>query len=180
LESAYEASSLAGWYAVSRVSTQPPLLATDCKLYVSPRIEALAEAFPNVAHVFLQGDVRSFKIGRGLEGLLRPDKIVAYFEEREHMTAVADALAAALMECPVQGVPFSAEIGGDGLLSWGIDPPAGNAATSWRAWVTKRLATSLARHRHTPGNHLVEVVFDDIRKFRVDPECWLPNADAFL
>jgi murein endopeptidase len=160
--------------------SEQALLAADCKLYLSPRIEALADMFPHVVHVFVRDNVRSFKIGRGLEGLLRPDKIVAYFDDRAHMHAVADALAHALRGCSAQGVPFTAEAGGDGLLSWGIDPPPGNMATSWRAWVTKRLAASLTKRRRTPGNQRVAAALDDLRRIGIDPELWLPNADAFL
>ncbi len=178
LESVYDASSLSGWYSFAHTRGEQHLAAA-CKLYVSPRPEALAGALPRLAKVLVQGDVRSFKIGRGLEGLLRPDKIVAYFDDRNHLDAVAHSLESALRGCPAQGVPFTAEAGADGLLSWGMDPPPVDAVTSWRAWVTKRLAVSLTARRGAPGEHVVAAVLDDLRGAGVDPEQWLPSAETF-
>ena len=178
LETAYEATSLSGWYSFARAPCRA-LFAAACKLYVSPRPEALAGAFPRIVDELVRSEVRSFKVGRGIEGLLRPDKIVAYFEDRAHMEAVAAALDRALLGCPAQGVPFTTEAGGNGLLSSGVDPPPGNTATSWRSWVTKRLAASLTAQRATPREDPVAAALADIRLAGVDPERWLPNADAF-
>ena len=146
---------------------------------MSPRPEALADAFPRIVDELVRAGVRSFKVGRGIEGLLRPDKIVAYFEERAHMEAVAGALDRSLRGCPPQGAPFTCEAGGNGLLSSGVDPPPGSTATSWRAWVTKRLAASLMARRATPCEDPVAAALADIRLHGVDPERWVPNADAF-
>lgn len=179
LESAYEASSQPGWYSFARAPVRGQVQAV-CKLYVSPRPEALADAFPRIADAFVHADVRSFKVGRGIEGLLRSDKIVAYFEDRAHMADVAAVLGRSLQRYPAQGVPFTADAGGDGLLSWGVDPPSGDAAASWRSWVTQRLAASLTAHRDTPGVDPVAAALADMRAVGVDPDCWLPTADAFL
>ena len=99
-----------------------------------------------------------FKIGAGAAGLLRPDKIVAYFPDFERLAAAAEAVSARLAGVPAQGVPFTSEIGGDGLLSWGMDPPAAERGAwggreSWRLWLTHRLARALlaARGAASPG-----------------------------
>jgi hypothetical protein len=76
-------------------------------------------------------------------------------------------------------VPFSTEAGGNGLLSSGVDPPPGTSVTSWRSWVTKRLAASLTARRATPYEDPVAAALADIRLAGVDPERWLPSADAF-
>jgi hypothetical protein len=179
LETAYEATSLQGWYSFARTPVNAQIAAV-CKLYVSPRPEALADAFPRIGEAFVQSEVRSFKVGRGIEGLLRPDKIVAYFEDRTHMEDVARVLDRSLRRCPAQGVPFTAEAGGKGLLSCGVDPPAGEAATSWRAWITNRLATSLTTHHNLPGVDCVAAALEDLRQAGVDPERWLLTADSFI
>jgi hypothetical protein len=178
LETAYEATSLPGWYSFAGTAAQVQLAAA-CKLYISPTPEALADAFPRIADELVRSNVRSFKVGRGIEGLLRPDKIIAYFDEHAHMKAVAGALDRSLWGCPAQGVPFTAEAGGNGLLSSGVDPPLGNAATSWRSWVTKRLAASLTVQRIKPCEDPVAGALAYIRLAGVDPKRWLPNADAF-
>jgi hypothetical protein len=122
------------------------------KLYVSPRIEALPEVFAQtVAGLAHRGG--SFKVGGDAAGLLRPDKLVLYFGDPEELQAVAAELGRRLAGAPTQGVPFTAEIGGDGLLSWGLDPPAAEprlpweAAVSWRLWVVRRLAAALVAAR---------------------------------
>ena len=178
LETAYEATSLEGWYSFARTPARAQLVAA-CKLYVSPRPDALVDFFPRIADVFVQSNVRSFKVGRGIEGLLRPDKIIAYFEDRAHMHDVAGALGRSLCGCPAQGVPFTAEVGGNGLLSSGVDPPPGDAAASWRSWVTERLAASLTGLRGTRPVDLVAAALADIRLAGVDPDLWQPTADFF-
>ena len=178
LESAYDATTLSGWYSFARTTAQSPL-APVCKLYVSPRPEALADAFPRIAEEFVRSEVRSFKVGRGIEGLLRPDKIIAYFNDRAHMEAAAGALEHVLQGCPTQGVPFTTEVAGNGLLSSGVDPPPGNVATSWRAWVTKRLAASLVTRRATPHPDPVAATLDDLRLAGIDPENWHADPSAF-
>jgi hypothetical protein len=121
--------------------------------------------------------VPSFKVGRGIEGLLRPDKIVAYFADRKHMEEVSKALARLLRDCPVQGVPFTAEVGGDGLLSTGVDPVARNVAVSWRSWITDELALALAKARAAGAADRVIAALEHMRESGVDPCSWT-LADA--
>lgn len=147
----YEATTHPGWIGFSRLG-RPAGDAPDCKLYVSPRPEALADAFPIVAETFADLEVASFKVGRGAAGLLRPDKIVAYFDDTEHLGRVAGALSRSLGGMSAQGAPFTAELAGDGLLSWGRDPRpvAGAQPESWRSWITARLAEAIVAVRQ-PG-----------------------------
>ncbi|WP_309605824.1 hypothetical protein [Phenylobacterium sp.] len=140
----YDATTYPGWVGFGRLG-QNDSASSAFKLYASPRPEALATAFPILAQVFADLEVRAFKVGRGPAGLLRCDKIVAYFDSREHLRVVAAALARKLAGCPAQGVPFTAALGADGLLSWGIDPPppAEGPAQSWRSWITGKLADAI-------------------------------------
>lgn len=178
LESAYEASTLQGWYSFAR-STTPLQLSAACKLYVSPRPHALPEAFARIVQVFVQAEVRSFKVGRGIEGLLRPDKIMAYFDERQQLEAVVAQLTRALHGCPVQGVPFTAEEGGDGLMSSGVDPPPGHTAVSWRAWVTGALAAGLIERRGKAPDQAVAQTLRELRSKGVDTRQWQARVDLF-
>ena len=178
LEAAYEATSYSGWYSFARTGS-PVQLSAACKLYVSPRPEALVDASPRIADLFVRSGIRSFKVGRGLEGLLRPDKIVAYFDDRGHMEAVAAALEQALRGLPSQGVPFTADMGGNGMLSAGVDPPAGNALVSWRVWITRKLADSLTARRAAQYEDPVLGALADMRLAGVDPDRWTPSAGAF-
>ena len=182
LSADYEATTYPNWLswlrATDRPDTRPDL---HYKLYVSPRPEAMVECFPAVVAVLADMDVWSFKVGRGVLGLLRPDKIVAYFEDADRLHRVARALARALDGCPAQGVPFTAESSVDGLVSWGIDPPpseqvsASQPRQSWRYWIANQLASGLI-HAQAAGGGLEpwEFAVDRLSLEGVDPETWLP------
>jgi hypothetical protein len=119
------------------------------KLYISPHCDHVQEAFRAGTAVLSECGALAFKVGKDLYGLLRPDKFVAYFQRETDLRVAAEKLNRTLAGCPVQGVPFTADLSGDGLLSWGIDPPQseqtlpGQERESWRLWVTNRLATAL-------------------------------------
>jgi hypothetical protein len=168
----YEATTYPGWIGFNRLG-RPVRDAPDCKLYVSPRPQALADAFPIVAETFADLQVDAFKVGRGAAGLLRPDKIVAYFDDTEHLGRVAGALFRSLGGMTPQGAPFTAEIASDGLLSWGRDPRpvAGAQPESWRSWITARLAEAIVAVRR-PGLDPVPDVMARITALGV--ENWTP------
>ncbi len=115
------------------------------KLYVSPSLDALGEALASVAGSLAGAHgVRAFKVAERLDGLCRPDKLVIYFDRLEDLQAGASRLREDLAGAPAHGVPFTAAITSDGLLSWGADPPLlDGARASWRQWVTERLAEYL-------------------------------------
>ena len=99
--------------------------------------------------VLSKANVVHFKVGKDAPGLLRPDKIVAYCSCYEDLISAAEQLKRELEGCGAQGVPFTAELACDGLLSWGVDPPAEDRVLpwlgreSWRLWVANRLAVAL-------------------------------------
>ena len=178
LEATYEATTYPGWFSFALTSTQV-LAQAACKLYVSPQPEALATAFPIIAETFAEMEVRSFKVGRGIEGLLRPDKLVAYFDNRSDLDTVADALCERLNGCPAQGVPFTADSGLDGLLSWGIDPPPSTEALSWRSWITKRLANEIVKARPSSDIVAVATALSCITSLGVNTARWTADRCAF-
>jgi hypothetical protein len=123
------------------------------KLYVSPALPAVRGAFAATVAAAGMHRALAFKVGTGRHGLLRPDKLVVYFSRREQLYAAAEALTGALAGAPAQGVPFTAAVSDDGMLSWGADPPAhaglvGAIGTeSWRSWLTTQLAAALIAGR---------------------------------
>lgn len=149
------------------------------KLYVSPHPRSLATAVPEVIRVFSDLGVLQFKIGTGAQGLLRPDKIVAYFPDRAMLDAVSAALAGELSRCEPQGVPFTAALTPDGLLSWAVDPPVDAAVESWhgreswRLWIVRRLARfMLDARRHDGGVEPWQYALDRVRLEGLDTRTW--------
>jgi hypothetical protein len=149
------------------------------KLYVSPAPEVLPESFGAILEALAAARAPQFKVGADAWGLLRADKIVAYFPSFELLAAAADALASRLSGMPAQGVPFTSEIGGDGLLSWGVDPPREESATggeSWRLWLTHRLARALISARSAGATEPWRFALERIRLEGVDTDTWTPGA----
>ncbi|HEX8939196.1 MAG TPA: hypothetical protein VF763_03445 [Candidatus Limnocylindrales bacterium] len=171
------------------------------KLYISPTLETTARALAAAASGLADAEgCLGFKIGRSVEGLLRPDKMVAYFETLDALNEGAAAVQEAAAGCQPQGVPFTAAVTGDGLLSWAIDPPrrlrdGGPGRMSWRSWVTGRLADHLLSSRlaarqlppadPAPGDPapvdppawqaaLARLALDG-----VDPATWVPDPALF-
>ena len=156
------------------------------KLYLSPRPEFVREAFRALVDVLPDVHAHHFKIANNAVNLLRPDKIVIYFRNFETLNEAATRIARDLVGCPVQGVPFTAGITQDGLLSWGIDPaPENSPATSlewesWRLWTTNRLASALlaAKRAKTNGLEPWRFALERLRLEGVDTDTWTP-VDCF-
>jgi hypothetical protein len=172
------------WSAAERWESADGTRGT-CKLYVSPAPAAIPEAFAATVAAATAHQALAFKAGAGPYGLLRPDKLVIYFRHRDHLYAAAAALTDALAGAPAHGVPFTAGITPDGMISWAADPPAhagvigGAASESWRSWLTTQLAAALIAGR-TTGPHAPDQA-DPVRfalrraaALRIDPKTWIP------
>ena len=150
------------------------------KLYVSPAPEALPESFGDILEALAAGRAAQFKVGADAQGILRADKIVAYFPSFERLATAAEALEARLSGIPAQGVPFTSEIGGDGLLSWGVDPPREEASfgsgESWRLWLTHRLSRALLSARAAQAPEPWRFALERVQLEGVDTDTWTPGA----
>lgn len=154
------------------------------KLYISPTPEALPDCFAAIVEALTATRAWQLKVGSDAAGLLRPDKLVAYFPSFERLAEAAGRLAERLSGIAVHGVPFTAEVGGDGLLSWGVDPPASerrlpeSGRESWRLWLTHRLARALLAARATPATAAEpwQIALERLRLEGVNTETWTPGS----
>lgn len=142
------------------------------KIYLSPRIDMLPGIFPRLVETCHAMEVPAFKIGCSSRGLLRADKLVAYFANRDHLAAVADDLAVSLRETPVHGVPFTPPLDSSGLLSWGFDPAGG--AGSWRLWIAHVIADAVHRAPGATVTATVAHVRAVLHAQGVDADTWEP------
>ncbi len=176
-----------GWISWTRLDPPPtanrqPSTIT-WKLYLSPRPEHVREAFHALVRVLAEIPGAQMKIGPDAAGLLRPDKLVAYFATKRELDVAANALANELRGCPAHGVPFSAAIDEEGLLSWGADPPDSERALSWldreswRLWVAKSLggALAVAKRSANPPIPPWQFALERVRRHGVDVETWTPK-----
>ncbi len=153
------------------------------KLYLSPTFEFVrdvlqitVEALPFIQAAYL-------KVGKNMSGLLRPDKLLMYFWSFNALMEASDYLGPKLAGIPAHGVPFTAEIAGNGLLSWGVDPPIEHEVfswqdpESWRQWVTNRLARAILMAKMAPACRIEPWRFalERLRVEGVDIEAWTPT-----
>lgn len=127
------------------------------KLYVSPVPGELPATLEAVAGMLGQHAVPAFKVGNDLGGTLRPDKLVIYLSDEDQLGALGDGLRRQLAGIAAHGVPFTAPLGDDGLLSWGTDPPPRAHVSpwrrlSWRLFLTDRLGSALASALAAPSD----------------------------
>jgi hypothetical protein len=174
-------------WALAGDDGQPPTADLPYKLYISPQPECLAEAFPAAVETLVRVRVPSFKYGRDAFGLLRSDKLIAYLDTWERLAEVTDALARGLTGARAQGVPFSCALTGDGLLSWGMDPPPSfrllgwQRRESWRSWLTRRLAFAMVQAKAAAGAPVAPSRFavERLRLDGIDPATWAPAPDLW-
>ena len=156
------------------------------KLYVSPQPDHARDAFEAVLEIAGDSGAHHFKIGNDAAGLLRPDKLVVYFWSLDALQETAKRILERLRDCPAHGVPFTAEITSDGLLSWGFDPPPDKGALawrereSWRLWITNRLATALLAAKKNGSGDIEpwQFALERLRLENIDTNTWAPT-DAF-
>lgn len=157
------------------------------KLYLSPLPSAIRDAFSVWLPAISAARAHHFKIGADARGLLRPDKIVAYFNDRASLEDAAGQICDGLRGCPEQGVPFTAAFSNSALLSWGSDPPLETALPislqrqSWRQWVTQRLGCALALAKREPlgATSACEFALLRLGLEGVDTTEWTPASTAW-
>lgn len=170
------------WKARGGPKIEPSRPAATYKLFVSPLPEALAESFGAVLDALTAARARQFKVGANAHGLLRPDKIVAYFTGFEPLAEAAAEVRRRLDGAAAHGVPFTSGIGGDGLLSWGVDPPqmewGAFVGDSWRLWLARRLALAILAAKSSPAEGVEPWSFalERLRLEGVDTATWTPGA----
>ena len=132
------------WFAWIRAGIRSRARRRIYKLFVSPEPGSVALAVEALLTAPSMSGAIGFKLGADLPGLLRPDRLVAYFPSRDALRAASAEIAPRLSELRGHGVPFAAPLDADGLLSWGVDvPSATGGLRSWRARMAHGVARSL-------------------------------------
>jgi hypothetical protein len=177
------AAAAAPWlsWRSAHAAPQPGTVQT-CKLYISPTPAELPNVFPVALETLSQSASHCWKVGTGVHGILRPDKLVAYFESLQDLQTTAAQLLVTLRSCPAQGVPFTAALAESRLLSWGIDPPPEEPSVpwlqreSWRTRICNRLGAALAMAKNAPDAGISPSVFarERLRLEGIDTETWAP------
>jgi hypothetical protein len=156
------------------------------KLYVSPSVDALRKVMEAiVGSGAIARGAKAFKVGADAHGLCRPDKLVVYFDRLDELQLGAADLRDRLRGCPAHGVPFTAAVTADGLLSWGADPPPtgteGTEVSSWRQWVTGEIAQYLflAQGERSNGSEPWQFALARLQLSGIDTDTWAPRSEAW-
>lgn len=133
------------------------------KLYLSPIPDAVPAFFNIAVPVLTRSNATGFKIGQTIDGLLRPDKMIAYFNNREDLFSAAKELEVLSNDIPAHGVPFTTQLDKSGLISFGIDHAflKLKRGYSWRTWVTEVLAKTILQAK--TENLSMEFLFQYIK-----------------
>jgi hypothetical protein len=175
--------SAAGWIAWQSKRLVPKLIPRTYKLYVSPTCAAVGSVLGSVVEAASRFGASHWKIGNDVHGLLRPDKLILYFERFTDLRDAAAYLIEKLDGCPSQGVPFTAELEARGLLSWGADPPTEKGPVpwlereSWRGRICNGLASALlVAKRAQRSNRISPSRFAKLRLRLdgIDTDTWTP------
>jgi hypothetical protein len=178
-----QGTSHQGWYmwrSRRAVSDRSPRK-VSYKLYISPHMTCLGEAFAATVEIAASLRAPVFKVGRDLYGLLRPDKLICYFSSQEKLLEAAAHIEKETAGLTSHGVPFTAPFGESGLVSWGVDPPLGERAlpwhedSSWRLWVTNQLAIGLVSARDQKNVEPWRFALDRLQLKGVDTMTWEPR-----
>jgi len=150
------------------------------KMYISPAIYEMPKTFNRIVGELIKTKSFSFKVGADRHGLLRPDKFIAYFKSFSDLQEAASMLKPLLQGVEVQGVPFTAQLDEEGLLSWGVDPPRKEVlenfdGASWRASVTDKiaLAISQAKTASLENGAAYNFIMNKISLEGIDPRTWI-------
>jgi hypothetical protein len=160
---------------------------TGVKLYLSPLPAHVRRAFRAWLPAITAAGAYHFKIGSDVRGLLRPDKMVAYFGERSALNEAAARIATELSGCPAQGVPFTVELHSGALISWASDPPVEETVPawlrrqSWRQWICYRLGSALAvaKREKSAAMPAWRFALERLRLDGVDVTNWEPVSTSW-
>lgn len=172
------------WRAHRRRDSQTKPERPTLKLYVSPRSDSLAGAVAvSMPIVMDAAGVIGWKVASTIETVVRPDKFVVYLESLQALEALVGELSTNLAGADVHGVPFTCDLGLDGLLSWGVDPPSSHhepasIVDSWRTWITARLASGLvqAQRAGLVGRPAHVAALHRVQAAGIDTSTWEPTS----
>ena len=168
--------SLEGWhYFAPREGAPSKAIA---KLYISPMPDYLPDVLRVTSNVLSHYPEVSFKVGQGSMGILRADKLVAYFSNLETLMQAADELNSALEGVAPHGVPFTSRLRSDGLISWGMDPKQANGERkSWRQWVIEKMVGFMLRDRPEDiGDNRWKTALKQLELEGINPNTFRPGG----
>lgn len=180
-----EAQGWLFWSRAGNTAHTEPRRRANCKLYISPMPGDIVRSFEAVVDLAPESEALGFKIGADAHGLMRPDKLIVYFEAFDQLLRFFEQCSTRLDGVAAHGVPFTAQLDEDGLFSWGMDPHvpghlSWHSDDSWRIWVCNRLATAIreAHAAHFPAKDVICYALARLQLAGVDVARWSKDQTA--
>lgn len=165
------------WYYFAHRDQENIVERKTHKLYISPKPKHLPLIVQETANALHTIKGSSFKVGKGLNGRLRPDKCVAYFTCEDSLHKTAEKLFKNLQGVEAQGVPFTIAYDSDGLLSWGRDVyPKQGEQQSWRQWMVNKVVETLGDENVRSPATAYTKTCTAFERAGIDPLTFKPNA----
>jgi hypothetical protein len=170
----YPAPGFGGWRMWARSRRRRPMSRVTHKMYVSADLEHTSVAFCELVALLTDTAAPALKVARDLGYLVRPDKLIAYFDDPVEMRQVAARLGDRLSGVTAQGVPFTSFLEPSGLLSWGMDPPDEIESSSWRGWLCRELAHAMVTAETADPRGRIYAALEHVCQLGVDTRSWEP------
>ena len=165
--------TIEGWYYFKHPTKYAAK--SKYKLYINPKPSHLTDTLCIVSETLKVFDVISFKVGKGSRGILRPDKLVAYFDSIEILMEAAKVLQKKLKDVPAHPVPFTALYDEKGLITWGMDPKTEkDERKSWRQWIIEKLTNSIVNT--SEKNAKYDTALTSLSIEGINPSTFRPGA----
>ena len=132
-----------GWYTWKKIRVHKRQ-DIGYKVYVGVDISCVPEVFEIIATLFMESEATAIKISNGKSGLLRPDKLVVYFNEIEHAKKFCSYICRnyTISRYLSHAVPFTQQvIPNSSILSIGVD--FRRMSLSWRQKVVSKLSCAI-------------------------------------
>lgn len=156
------------------------------KLYFCPDVADLESLLPHLVSLLHERPPVFFKWITSEEGLKRPEKCVAYFDNLQALSEFADALLSNTSDIKGHHLPFTCPLQSQGFLYWGVNPFHSCSLFysltpgSWRRFVCDRMATAFVLgHRDAMrAMDLDDYVIHYLYEVGINPLCWLPLEES--
>jgi hypothetical protein len=152
------------------------------KLYVCPYFADMEIVIHTLGRCLDDSGAKAVKVGLSPAALLRPDKLIFYFDEFAAAMDLGSKLNAQVCIQRAQATPFSYLLDTSGLTAIGYDPPAtarwldGGHGNSWRLWIAEVVADQILRRR--AANNPIEAISRGIQRCGINPLTWQPLGSA--
>jgi hypothetical protein len=149
------------------------------KLYVCCTPKDLPDVLHACAPVLRDSVVSGMKVGFDLPTVLRADKLVVYLAEEGATEHVAEAIMSAAGQRDIHPLPFGGETGVGEFVAYARDPddwpgrPTWQERASWRLYVARLAAETLAAQRGRPWLERVAAALERLSLAGIDTRRWM-------